>query len=155
MIDSLSGILDERCIKLEMEARKKPEAIRELVDVVTGGGDIREPERLYQELLEREKLASTGIGNGIAIPHCLTDRVSETRMAFGRKQKGIKFDSVDRQPATLFFLIVGPEGTHTEHLQLLSKLSRYLHDTSVLRGLLEAKSPEDVLQTFRKRDAAR
>jgi len=81
--------------------------------------------------------------------------VGETAMAFGRKLEGARFDAVDNQPVALFFLLVGPEGSHTEHLRLLSRLSRYLHNPGFRQALLSASSPQDVLQAFAEREASR
>ena len=154
MGETLSGILDERCVKLDLKARRKPDVLGELSEVLAAVHDIDDPSALAEELAEREKLSSTGIGNGIAIPHKLSGRVRQTGMAFARAPRGVKFDAVDRQPVRLFFLLVGPENTHTEHLKLLSRLSRYLHDPGFVRGLLEAATPQDVLDVFRQREAA-
>ena len=83
--DAMREILDERCITLELAGKKKPEIIRELVDTLARGVAVSDPGRLTRELVDREKLTTTGIGDGIAIPHTLSATVDETAMAFGRK----------------------------------------------------------------------
>ena len=155
MTDTMGQILDERCITLELTARKKPDIIRELVDTLARGVAVSDFDRLTRELVDREKLTTTAIGGGIAIPHALSATVSETAMAFGRKLDGARFDAVDNQPVSLFFLLVGPEGSHTEHLRLLSRLSRYLHNPEFRQALLSAKTPEGVLQAFADRESSR
>jgi fructose-specific phosphotransferase system IIA component len=145
-------ILDERCIALELTGRKKPEIIAELVDTLIRGVAVSDPELLTRELVDREKLSTTGIGSGIAIPHALSGTVEETALAFGRKLEGTRFDAVDNQPVALFFLLVGPKGTHTEHLRLLSRLSRYLHNPTFRQRLLDATSADEVLQAFADRE---
>lgn len=152
MTIDLSKLLCPDCIELDLSGKKKTEIIRELVEVISRGEDIGDAHSLYEAIMEREKLSSTGIGNGIAIPHCMTSRVRTTRMAFGRKTEGVKFDAVDNQPVTLFFLLVGIEGNPNLHLQILSKLARYLHDESFCKSLLEAGSPGEVLEAFRTRE---
>jgi len=153
MAVDLCELLQPECIELELPGRKKTQILRELVKVVSRSGDTGDPDALYEALVEREKLGSTGIGNGIAIPHCMTSRTTGTHIAFGRKREGARFDSVDNQPVTLFFLLVGPENDTTLHLQVLSKLARYLHDEAFRSSLLAAGSPEDVIGAFRNRES--
>ncbi|MBN2585655.1 MAG: PTS sugar transporter subunit IIA [Candidatus Fermentibacteraceae bacterium] len=152
MSTRLSEMLNPACIELELAEKKKPEIIRELIDLVSRAVDIPDREAMYEALMERERLSSTGIGNGIAIPHCLTDQVETTRVAFARKLDGAKFDSVDNQPVALFFLLVGPENNPNLHLQVLSKLARYLHDGIFCDHLLAAGSPEEVIKAFRSKE---
>jgi PTS system fructose-specific IIC component len=151
MISSLTDILDTACITLSIRGRKKPEIIRELVDLLHQAGKIENPAEVAERVLERESLTSTGIGGGIAIPHGTSANVGEMVMAFGRHRPGLKFDAVDRRPVQLFFLIVAPEGAQTEHLQVLSKISRYLHDPNFKNGLLEAESPEEIIRLMADR----
>jgi len=151
MSRSLARFLEPATIKLSIEAKKKPAIIHELVEALGAServGDIGAIETL---ILEREALATTGIGGGIAIPHCLSEEVDESVMGFGRRVPGAKFDAVDRQPVQLFFVMVGPVGAHNEHLRLLSKLSRHLHDSDFRAGLLAAATPEDVIKLFEQK----
>lgn len=150
----LSQLLNPACIELKLNQRRKDELIRELTELLARGGGIEDVESLSAEILEREELTSTGIGSGIAIPHCLTDQVAETRLAFGRKDEGARFDAVDNQPVQLFFLLVGPKGDHARHLRVLSKIARYLHDKSFCRRLREAATPEEVMQALRDKEGA-
>ena len=152
MPENLSDILDPRCIELDLTGKRKQELIRELVDVLDRGGKVSDSSQLCSEVLEREKLASTGIGSGIAIPHALSATVSETVMAFGLKLDGARFDAVDKQPVSVFFLLVGPIGAHAEHLRVLSKLARYLHDRTFCQALLDAQSQDDVIATLRSKE---
>lgn len=150
----LSDLLTTDCVELDLAGRRKPEIIRELVDLISACGDIGDRDTLYESLMERERLSSTGIGDGIAIPHCLIPQVNSTHIAFGRKLDGARFDSVDNQPVSLFFLLVGSEGNSNLHLQVLSKLARYLHDHMFCSRLLTAGSPEEVIEAFRSKDNA-
>lgn len=155
MTERIIDALDTCCIKLELDGRKKLDIIRELVALIADGGRITDADLVVSQILERESLATTGIGSGIAIPHCLSEAARETVLAVGRKRAGAKFDAVDRRPVSLFFLMVGPPDAHNEHLRLLSRLARYLHDPSLKEGLLEAASPEEVLALFEAREAHR
>ncbi|MFW5684071.1 MAG: PTS sugar transporter subunit IIA [Spirochaetota bacterium] len=152
MTDSIATVLDESCVQLELTARRKPDIIRELVEVLARANRISDADEVTRRVLEREELTTTGIGGGIAIPHCLSVSASETVLAFGRKSSGAKFDAVDKQPVLLFFLMVGPPGAHNEHLRLLSKLARYLHDPGLKESLLSATTPEQVVDLFRGRE---
>jgi fructose-specific phosphotransferase system IIA component len=148
----LSDLLSPECIELKLAGRKKREIIRELVDVISRGDGIADGEALFNSLMEREQMGSTGIGNGIAIPHAMIPGMNTARIAFGRKPGGAKFDSVDNQPASLFFLLAGPEDNPGLHLKVLSKLARYLHDESFRHALLNAETPSDVVEAFKNKD---
>jgi fructose-specific phosphotransferase system IIA component len=151
-MNALADLLETGTIKLELEARKKNEALQELVELLHRAGRIENPEATLDGLMEREKLTSTGIGSGIAIPHLLSPDVGQTVMAFGRKREGLRFDSVDNQPVNLIFLVVGPKHREYAHLRLLSRLSRLLHDGSFRRRLLDAHTAEEILQTLRREE---
>lgn len=152
MSDSFSVLLDPRAISLQLSGKKKPEIVGELVALLGETGVVTDTASVTREVMEREKLATTGIGAGIAIPHCLSASVTGTAMAIGRRVPGAKFDAVDRQPVQLFFLMVGLPGAHNEHLRLLSRLSRFLHDPDLKAGLLAAPTPEAVVQLFAERE---
>lgn len=149
-MNTLADLLEIDTIKLELEARKKNEALQELVELLHRAGRIRDPEATLGGLIDREKLTSTGIGSGIAIPHLLSPDVEQTVMAFGRKREGLRFDSVDNQPVNLIFLLVGPKHQEYAHLRLLSHLSRLLRDSGFRQTLLEADTPEEILQVLRR-----
>ncbi|MBN1434433.1 PTS sugar transporter subunit IIA [Candidatus Fermentibacterales bacterium] len=152
MTTKLGDMLHPSCIELNLSEKKKPEILRKLVRMVSQSVDIRDPDAIFEALMERERISSTGIGNGIAIPHCLTPQVDSTHIAFARKLGGAKFDSVDNQPVALFFLLVGPEGNPNLHLKALSKLARYLHDGSFCDVLMGAGSPEEVIEAFASKE---
>lgn len=153
MSKPLSELLNPACIELNLEGKRKPDIIRELARVLARDGGINDTDALAEEILEREKLTSTGLGGGIAIPHCLTPQVEESRLALGLKKDGVRFDAIDRHPVTLFFLLVGPAGDHSGHLQNLSRIARYLHDEDFCLHLRNAVTPEEVLTALRKKEA--
>ena len=152
MAGSLRELLAPEAVELELKSKRKPDIIRELVEVLARSMQLKDINGIVKELVKREKISTTGIGSGIAIPHCLTPQVGETRIAFGRKLEGAKFDAVDNQPVTLFFLLIGPEGDHARHLQVLSKLARYLHDRTFCDALLAAPSSLGVLEAFKAKE---
>lgn len=152
MAEKLAEALDPACVELDLNGRRKPEIVRELVELLGRAGKIQDVAGVTDLVLEREELTTTGIGGGIAIPHCLAESVDSTVLAFGRKLSGAKFDAVDKRPVFLFFLMVGPPGAHNEHLRLLSKLARYLHDPRLKQALLDADTPEQIVEVFRERE---
>ena len=152
MAESLVDALDPACVRLDVQAKKKPDIIRELVDVLAEAGKVQDAHEVTRLVLEREALTTTGIGSGIAIPHCLSASAESTSVVVGRKLSGAKFDAVDKRPVYLFFLMVGPPGAHNEHLRLLSRLARYLHDPGLKQALLDADSPQEIVDLFQKRE---
>ena len=152
MAIKISALLDPACIEMELSAKRKPDILWELSSVLARGGDVANQEKLYKELMKREKMTSTGIGGGIAIPHCLSAQVTEMHVAFGRKIEGAKFDAMDKQPVSLFFLLAGPEGAHSRHLQVLSRLARFLYDPNFCQELRAASSGEEVLEAFKRKE---
>jgi fructose-specific phosphotransferase system IIA component len=150
---TLSDILDPRCVVLELSGRKKRAVIEELVGTLEAAGKVTNARRLTSELLEREKLTSTAIGHGVAVPHKLSEEVPQTAFAVGRASDGVKFDAPDNEPVTLVFLLVGPAGAHGTHLRLLSRLSRYLHDPAFRDALRAAGTAEELTRLIADREA--
>ncbi len=148
----LSQILDPQCIKLNLEARRKKDTIREMVDLLSQAGKIKDSQKVQEEIIQREKMGTTGIGGGIAIPHIMTDQVHRTIMAFGRKKEGVKFDSLDEQPVYLIFLLVGPKQDARLHLKVLCGLSRSLHNPQFKKALLEAQEEREIIRIFQDQE---
>ena len=146
----LSEMLDRRCITLNMSATNKADAIEELVNLLLNAGTVSNITGLADELLAQEEVVSTGIGDGVAIPHKLVRHVRQAVMAFGRKPEGIKFNAIDRRPVTLLFLILGPTGKPTEHLQVLSTLSLFLHQAQFKETLLKARTADEIWEALRR-----
>ena len=138
---------------LSMNAHRKKDAIAELVTMLHEAGKIGDVNNLLNELLAREEAVSTGIGQGVAIPHYMgIHGPDDTYIVFGRKQEGIPFDALDNKPVTLFFLIAGPEGKKSNHLQLLCKLARILRDPQLRKNLHEAQKPDDIINVIKQQE---
>lgn len=152
---SPAEILDERCVLLDMNVRRKRKVVSRLVDALAEVGVITDPRETTREVLEREKRASAGIGRGVAIPHRLTDTVAQTVMAFGRTRDGVSFGAIDGRPVGLVFLILGPADRPNEHLQLLSRLSRLFHRDECVKRLLEARTAADVRSVLQQEEGSR
>ena len=111
-----------------------------------------DPEAMLHVLLEREKLGSTGIGDGIAIPHGKLAGLDEMVVAFGRSREGIDFEAMDGKPVHLFFLLMAPENSAGQHLKALAKISRMLKDAGFRKNLLEAKTHDDLVRIIAEKD---
>src|SRR5512145_1195899 len=130
-------ILDKDSIVTELKGASKKQVLEELIDALLERKPHLDRENLMRVLLERERLGSTGIGDGIAIPHGKLKGLKTILCAFGRSVKGVPFDSVDRKPVHIFFLLLAPEDSAGLHLKMLSRISRVLRDPAFRRKLLE------------------
>ncbi len=151
------GFLDERAVTADLKAQKKEDIIEELVRLLVHAGAIkdRDVSRLVQILLRRESLGSTGIGQGVAIPHGKTDCVAKLVAAFGVSHTGVNFDSLDGEPAYLFFLLVAPEDSAGPHLKALARISRLLKDKHFRDSLRVAKDDRTLIKIIRDEDEHR
>jgi PTS system nitrogen regulatory IIA component len=148
----LSELLTPECIISDLKARDKKGALEELSQIITEQEPTLKKGSLLQILLERERLGSTGIGEGIALPHGKVKKLKRLVVSFGRSIEGLGFDSVDEQPAYLLFLLVAPENSAGMHLQALAKISRMLKDSNFRQRLMQAKSREEIYQIIINKD---
>ena len=132
----IAEILSRGCIISDIKSTTKEDVIRELAVNLAENFPQMNQEEVIQILLEREKLGSTGIGNGIAIPHGKLPMLTQIVTAFGRSREGISFDSQDERPAHLFFVLLAPENAASLHLKALARLSRLLKDSSFRQKLM-------------------
>ncbi|MFB0527697.1 MAG: PTS sugar transporter subunit IIA [bacterium] len=146
----ISDYLREDMICLHLKATGKEEAIRELGSFIRKAKEISNYEMFYKDVLEREKLTTTGIGEEVAIPHARTDAVSGFVIAFGKSEKGVEFGSLDGKKARLLFLMGTPKTAGLdEYLVLLAHLTRLLKQQSFRESLLKAGSPAEIIDIFR------
>ena len=135
----------EDAINLALKGRTKNDILRELVELLHL--DEKSQGMLIKLLQRRETLGSTGIGRGIAIPHCRSLVVSSLRVAFGRKPEGIDFKAIDDKPAHVFFLIVAPPlEVSNQYLPVLGKIAQFAKEEDVPRRLMEIQTPADFLR---------
>jgi nitrogen PTS system EIIA component len=144
--------LSPDAIKISLESKNKKDVIKELVELLVKSGKVKDKKKMIQTLMEREELGSTGIGQGIAIPHGKSDTVSDLAAAFGLSQDGISFDSLDGEPVNIFFLLVAPEGAAGAHLKALARISSLLKDKYFRKSLLSAKEPADVTKIIQEEE---
>jgi PTS system nitrogen regulatory IIA component len=149
----ITDILHADSIIGELASRDKKGVLEELVSVLVKHGRLKKIEKPLQVLLERERLGSTGIGDGIAIPHGKLREIDNIICSFGRTKEGIDFQSIDEKPSYLFFLLFAPEDSAGEHLQALARLSRILKDGRLRKRLMEAGSEKEIYRLIAEEDA--
>ena len=132
-------------ISLELKGSTKDEILSEMVGLLVASGHIRDREAVLKAVLEREKRMSTGMQNGIAIPHGKTDSVDCLVAALGIKRGGVDFGALDGQPSNIFVMTVSPDSRTGPHIQFLAEISRPLNDAAVRAKLLAATTPDEVL----------
>ncbi len=148
----LSEYLRPEDIIPELTASTKIEALEEMVSALADHHDGLDRKLLLERVLEREKLGSTGIGGGIAIPHAKLKSIENIMVAFGRSRRGINFDALDGKPVHIFFLLVARDENFGAHLKLLARISRILKNPSFRSHLLEARDTESIYQLIREQD---
>lgn len=148
----IMDILNKDCIIPELRSKNKKEVLEELTGALLNSKANLDKEALVAVLLERERLGSTGIGDGIAIPHGKVQDLDELVLSFGRSTEGIEFDSMDGRPTHLFFLLIAPENSAGIHLRALAKISRLLKSGQFRQRLLEAETSEALFQVIQEED---
>jgi len=148
----LVDIIDKNNIIPELQARDKKGVIEELAKVMSLHEPLIKESALVKVLFERERLGSTGIGDGVAIPHGKLTGVNNPVISFGRSREGLDFDSMDGQPTYLFLLLVAPANSSGIHLQVLAKIAKILKNGTLRTKLIEAKSREELYQILIQTD---
>ena len=133
-------------ISLDLKGTTKDAILAEMVDLLVASGHIRDREAVLKAIADREKRMSTGMQNGIAIPHGKTDSVDCLVAALGIKRGGVDFGALDGQPSNIFVMTVSPDSRTGPHIQFLAEISRPLNDAAVRAKLLAAATREEVLQ---------
>lgn len=141
----ITDLLERSAIILGLDVKDKTEALVKMVDLLGASGKVRDVEQLRGVILEREKLMSTGIGNGVALPHGKTNVVDTSLAAIATLKEPIDFDSLDDNPVSIVIMLVGTEGNVGMHLRLLSRISRMVGSDAFRSSLLAAKSVDDVV----------
>lgn len=153
----IADFLCKKAITTNIKSVKKEDVIKELVDTLINSGEIEKRcrNKLIDALMARESLGSTAIGQGIAIPHAKTDCVDKLVAAFGLSKKGIDFDSLDGEPAHIFFLLVAPQDSAGPHLKALARISRLLKDKYFRDNLRAAADEKAIIKIISEEDEKR
>ena len=143
-------MLKEEFIKLDLQGTTKEEVLKELVEVLNNGGALNNKEEYLKEVLKREAQSSTGLEEGIAVPHAKTAAVKFPAVAFGRSKNGVEYNSLDGEPSRLFFMIAAPAGATDSHIETLSKLTSMLLDDDFRAALEQCNTSEEVMAIIRE-----
>lgn len=131
-----------------LDVRSREEALNAMVDLLEQAGKLHNRESFYAEIMKREKLVSTGIGMGVAIPHAKLGSYDDFFIAIGVLQRGIEWKALDNAPVRLIFMIGGPDDRQTEYLQILSTLTSEIKDEEMRKKILTLNSKEAIIQLF-------
>lgn len=149
----ITQLLTENTIILNLKAGSKRDVLDELAGQLNEAGKLNDQQQFTKDILAREEQSTTGIGDTIAIPHAKSKAVKEPAIAFGRSHEGIDFESLDGQPAQLFFMIAATNGANDDHLEALSRLATFLMDEKFRVNILEAESKQQVLDIVSAKEA--
>ena len=144
----ISELLNPKAIVADLKARDKDRALAELTDALVACEASLARDEVLAVLQEREKLGSTGIGDGVAIPHGKLSGIPELMLAFGKSTAGVDFESMDGQPAHLFFLLIAPEESVGVHLKTLARISKLLKESADRQKLMEATDQGAIYQVI-------
>ncbi|MFA5117610.1 MAG: PTS sugar transporter subunit IIA [Candidatus Omnitrophota bacterium] len=143
---SLSRILKEKYIKLDLKEENKKKLLSELVELIAQSGRLKDKKVFLNALYKREKLGSTGIGNGVAIPHTKSAEVKDFILAFARRDEGVDFGALDGEKTFLFFVLASPEVDVGNHLKILAQISRLVKDKFTVEYLKKVKTKKEILK---------
>ena len=149
---NMKDALRESCVIADLKGGTKEQVLTELVSALKNAGLVQDVGQAVGVILEREKLGSTGIGDGVAIPHGKMKGLNSILCVFGRSKEGIDFDAVDGKPVHIFFLLLAPEDSAGLHIQMLSRISRILRDPSFRKRLIEEGDDRDLFANIVEED---
>jgi len=144
----LSKFCDESLVRFDLKSKSKDKVIEELVELAAASKSVKDQNLLLKDVVEREKLVTTGVGYGVAFPHAKTKSVRGIVIAFGRSKEGVDFEAMDKRPVQLFFLIAAPEEAIGAHLNVMAKLSHLMKSQENRDRLLEAEVWEEVAEVL-------
>jgi len=144
--------LDREAISTDLRSKDKKGVIKELVDLLAQAGRVRNKNKIVRILLERESLGSTGIGQGIAIPHGKSPDIKEMTAALGISKRGVNFDALDGEPVYIFFLLLAPVNSAGPHLKALARISRLLKDKYFRDSLRNTTDKQTVIEIIKRED---
>lgn len=152
-IVKITDYMSEQLILLNLKAKNKDEALKELSALIGKSEKIEKKDVIYKALLERENLGSTGIGKGVAIPHAKTDAAESLTIAFGISKEGVDFKSLDQEKVKIFFVFASPFKDSQIYLKVLARISRLIRDENFREKLLNCENAKEVLECIDKEEA--
>lgn len=149
----LSELLTPDRVRVPLRGDSKEALLQELVGVLGSAGAITGPEQVLQAVRERERVLSTGVGSGVAIPHGKSEGARQLSMAAGVTREPVEFDALDGEPVSLLFLLVGPDAAAGQHVKALSRISRLVRRDSFRERLVAARTPEEFVAIVAEAEA--
>jgi len=150
----IGDILTEDMVVTGLVGSTKEDIIDAMIELVSKSPKIIDKEKVREAIFDREKIMSTGVGNGFAIPHGKTDAVSDIVAAFAVTAEPIDYQSLDEKPVRLVFLLVGKDNMVGPHIKLLSRISRLMNKEEFRKRLTELHTPQEILESFKKEEAS-
>lgn len=148
----ISSILNEDLVMVNLPGDTKEDVINAIINIAASSPKVKDVEKIRHAIFEREKIMSTGVGKGFAIPHGKTDAVSDIVAAFAITEKPIDYESLDHEPVRLLFLLIGKDSLVGAHIKLLSRISRLMNKEELRQKLLEAKTSAEILDILREEE---
>ena len=149
----ITDILTEQFVRTNLPGATKEEILDAMIELASSSDRVQDKEKVRNAILEREKIMSTGVGSGFAIPHGKTDAVTDIVGSFAVTAQPIDYKSLDEQPVRIVFLLVGKENMVGPHIKLLSRISRLMNKEDFRKKLLDAGSPSEILELFKQEEA--
>ena len=146
---NIFSLLDPQTVFPDLEVNDKAEILDTLVSSLKGKVSNGEIEKIRSAVIEREKIMSTGVGKGLAIPHGKTAGIQETYAAFAILKNPVDYEAIDDQPVNMVFLLVGPQSSNSLHIKLLSRISRLMNNSDFRDTLRECSSAEQIIERFK------
>ncbi len=140
------------CVAADLDVTGKEQVLGRMVGLLADSGRIGDPGKLLHSLLEREKIMTTGIGHGIAVPHAVCEEVKSQTIALASIPDGAEFDSLDREPVHFVFLLVGPPSASSTHLKTLARISRLVQHSDFVQEIKQAATVEDIIEILAGED---
>ena len=151
----IMDFLNPKAVSVDLKAQDKRSVIKELAGLLAAAGEIKNRDELVRVLMDRETLGSTGIGQGIGIPHGKSSRVKKLIAALGISRRGVDFESLDGEPVYIFFLLVAPAESAGPHLKALARISRLLKDKYIRDALKKSTDAKSIIKLIKEEDAKR
>jgi len=148
----LTDVLKTDLIKIPLTGKNRNDCIKELIDLLANKNTIKSTQTIFNAVLEREKIMTTGVGNGIAIPHCKHTDSPEFAVCFGVHPDGINFESIDKKAVKLIFLLVGPENNPGLHIKLLSRISRLMSNEELRNQLQTCQTDNEAFELIHEEE---
>jgi len=147
---ALVDLISKEVIKVPLVSRDKSGILRELLQILMDAGKVSDFDAALDALLKREQMASTGLEEGIAVPHAKTDAVKTLTIAIGISPEGVDFNSLDGKPSKLFFLMLAPPDQSGPHIEALAEIAKLSKSKAFINALINAKTPDGVVELFKE-----